>query len=60
MENTRDYEKEFEKLVILIKEMRRHQKDYFKTKSKQSLAWAKGYEDKVDKLIESENNPKLF
>lgn len=60
MENQRNYKEEYNTLIQLLKEMRRHQSDFFKTNSKQSLAWAKDYERRVDKIIENEENPKLF
>lgn len=48
---------DFEKLVL---EMRKAQKDYFKTRDKQSLELSKRLERRVDEYLESQDKPKLL
>jgi len=42
---------DFQNFIGLVKDMRAAQKDYFRTRSKQSLSKAKDLEAKVDRLL---------
>ena len=44
---------ELQDFIKLVSEMRRHQIEYFKHRSKTTLEWAKKDEAKVDKFIDS-------
>lgn len=43
-----------------VSEMRRHQKDFFKTRNKSSMIKAKEWERKIDKELSEMNAPHLF
>ena len=47
---------DYDKLVTAVLKMRKHQKDYFRTRSSDSLALSKHQESIVDSLL----NPTLF
>lgn len=44
----------------LVKQMRDAQKEYFKTRSKESLMNSKTLEKQVDTELSTDNNPTLF
>lgn len=46
--------------VNLVKRMREAQKEYFRTRQPEALKFSKSMEAKVDRAIETINNPKLF
>ncbi len=50
----------YENLAKQVREMRRWQKDFFETKSQDSLTRAIQCETKVDKILEDLEIPSLF
>ena len=47
-------------LFRVVEAMRHHQRNYFKHRDSRSLDLAKRAEAKVDRIINSKNEPKLF
>lgn len=45
-------EKNISYFISLVKEMRKHQIDFFRTKSQQSLRYARSAENTVDSMIQ--------